>query len=410
MRNKIIAIIFFGVILLTAVEQKFYLQFSEIIQGVISSQVTIPNEGETRADTSDSIMSMTMNGIDDTVLDSLPYKTNLVKINGTFLKKTGVRSFYNNTIGMNITTTGYSVGKYDETSTDYEVAEMISFKEYLDGKGIQLLYVSEPAKYISDDYYRSQFGGESYIKRNTDKFLSRIEEAGISYLDLREDIISEGLDSMEMFYKTDHHWTVPASEWAALKIANRLNEDYNYSIDLALYDKEQFNVQEYNNCWLGEQGKKVSDSYIGLDDYVMMEPSYDTSFSIIEDDGNISNEGAFDIFIKKEVYDEAESVDYYDSPSWHYSYDAYRNNTIQNNNVDYGNVLLIGDSYESSMAPFLALGLNRLKVIVPRSMDGSVRDVIESGEYDTVIIAYAQFMIGAHDNESSANYRMFMFD
>ena len=31
-------------------------------------------------------------------------------------------------------------------------------------------------------------------------------------------------------------------------------------------------------------------------------------------------------------------------------------------------------------------------------------------EYDTVIIAYAQFMLGSHDDPSSANYRMYSFE
>lgn len=39
-----------------------------------------------------------------------------------------------------------------------------------------------------------------------------------------------------------------------------------------------------------------------------------------------------------------------------------------------------------------------------------IRHYSEGEDYDTVIIAYAQFMIGAHDNEGSANYRMFRLE
>ena len=38
---------------------------------------------------------------------------------------------------------------------------------------------------------------------------------------------------------------------------------------------------------------------------------------------------------------------------------------------------------------------------------GSIRDYIEAGNYDTVIVAYAQFIIGAYDDNTNANYRMF---
>ena len=62
------------------------------------------------------------------------------------------------------------------------------------------------------------------------------------------------------------------------------------------------------------------------------------------------------------------------------------------------------------MAPFLSLGISDIKVVVLRGMTGSIREEIEKGDYDTVIIAYAQFMIGAHDNPSSANYRMFTLE
>ena len=41
--------------------------------------------------------------------------------------------------------------------------------------------------------------------------------------------------------------------------------------------------------------------------------------------------------------------------------------------------------------------------------EGSLREYISEHDIDTVIIAYASIMIGAHDNEASANYNMFDF-
>ena len=154
----------------------------------------------------------------------------------------------------------------------------------------------------------------------------------------------------------------------------------------------------------------MAKSYIGLEDYTMMEPKYETSYKVLNSAGEVVNKGDFGIFINKDIY--TADVDPYESPSWHYSYNDYAFSRIHNNNVKKGKVLVLGDSYESSMAPFLSLGLKDVEVIVPRSIpEGvSVRDYVESGEYDTVIIAYAQFMIGAHDVEGNANYKMFTLE
>lgn len=341
------------------------------------------------------------------ILEKLPFKSNLVELSGTVMKEAGVRSYYNNMNGINITRNGYDVGSYSQTSTDYEVEQMISFKKYLDSKGIQLLYVNEPSKYIDDRFYQDEFGGESYINRNADLFLSRIEAADIEYIDLRENIVVEKKDPLSLFYRTDHHWTVPASKWAAEIIAERLNKSYGYEIDLDLYDDKKFNIVEYKNAWLGEQGKKIAKSYIGLDNYTMMEPLYKTSYTITDESGMI--EGDFDLFIDKGVYDM--EADPYKSSSWHYSYKDYLEDCVHNNNAPYGNILVLGDSYEASMIPFLSLGIQEICTVVPRDIgEQSIRSIVEKGDYDTVIIAYAPFMIGAHDNASSSNYRMFTLD
>lgn len=64
------------------------------------------------------------------------------------------------------------------------------------------------------------------------------------------------------------------------------------------------------------------------------------------------------------------------------------------------------------MLPFLTLGIQDVTFYVLRDLPdgGSVRKIVEQGDYDTVIMAYAQFMIGAHDNPTNANYKMFTLE
>lgn len=73
---------------------------------------------------------------------------------------------------------------------------------------------------------------------------------------------------------------------------------------------------------------------------------------------------------------------------------------------------MLGDSYAQVTQPFLSLGVHEVDSLILRNCKDSfdLKDYIIENGYDTVVICYAQFMIGAHDNPSSANYRMFSFE
>lgn len=71
--------------------------------------------------------------------------------------------------------------------------------------------------------------------------------------------------------------------------------------------------------------------------------------------------------------------------------------------------MLLGDSYEQVTAPFLSLGVNEVQTLVLRDYADSLKEYIKQNDPDTVIVTYASFMIGAHDDPNSANYAMFDF-
>ena len=101
--------------------------------------------------------------------------------------------------------------------------------------------------------------------------------------------------------------------------------------------------------------------------------------------------------------------DVYDSNSWHH---AYSRMDCINHNVTEGKVLILGDSYDSVTHCFLSLGIREVDSIIRRNYaeDYDVREKILENGYDTVIIAYAQFMVGGHDDPTSSSYLMFTFD
>lgn len=344
-------------------------------------------------------------------LSELPFKQKMVDINGILAKSLNMREIYKNNGGI-VLSNGYVAGVYKYTSTDYEIQQITELKAYLDRKGISLLYVNEPTKYIDDSIIAEDLGINTYINDNADRFLSRLEENGIQYLDLRDNIIEQNLDPFSLFYKTDHHWTTQMGKMAAEAIAEELNHSYGYHIDLSLYASDKFTYKKYPNAWLGEQGKKLGKSFVGLDDFTFILPDYDTSFNVSYGSNVIT--GAFgEILVNQECYLPENNKDIYTAPSWHYSYmgiSGIDGITVDNLTNPAGKkVLILGDSYAQITVPFLALGVSEVQCLKLRNYKRSLREYIDSHDIDTVVIAYASFMIGAHDNKTSANYEMFNF-
>lgn len=348
--------------------------------------------------------TLTMSGIESEYVSTMLEKQSFINLNGSMAKALNMQGYYSD-MGMYVTDDNYIVSASGITSTDYEYEQMVSLKAYLDSIGVNLLYVNAPTKYVDDSLFSTQFGINTYSNRNADLFLQRISDAGIANIDLREKLKEDGLKVEEQFFRTDHHWTPECGLWATRIMAEGLNEYCGYNIDTSIYDKSNYTFTKYEDCWLGEQGRKVAETYVGLDDYTCVMPNFETNYSFKTASGLLP--GTFDTFVNKDVYNLENDV--YTTYSWHYSYGQC---SCINNNVSYGKVLLLGDSYAQVTQPFLSLGVSEIDPLIMRDYDDtfSLRTYIQNGEYDTVVICYAQFMIGAHDNPNSANYRMFTFD
>lgn len=390
-KNRILAVIFISVLFFGFLKNGSYVTIETLFTYL--SQDSYTDE------------SLSISEIENEYSSTLYHKKDLINLNGAMASALRMQGLYGN-MGMYITDDNYIVSGYPYTTTDYEYKQIVSFSEFLEANGINLMYINEPTKYINDKTFIEEFGVDTYSNRNMDLFLKRIKNAGINTIDLRDNIVEEKIDVKDLFYRTDHHWTAPAGLWATKIIAQGLNDTCKYDIDTSIFDKENFDFVKWNNCWLGEQGRKVSEAYVGLDDYTEIKPNFSTSYTFFNQDGT-TYEGTFDNFINEDVYNT--DIDVYENSSWHYSYK--RINCI-NNNIDAGRVLIIGDSFSHVTQPFLSLGIHQVDSLILRDYDTSfnLRDYIVENGYDTVIVAYAQFMVGAHDDINSANYRMFTFE
>lgn len=338
-------------------------------------------------------------------LENLWAEDAFIKLNGSVTKAMDMRSYYSSKYGFYLNDDGMIVSVYPQTSTDYEYEQLLDFRDFLAANGIRMLYVSLPNKYLDDAEIRDEFSTESYCNRNVDRLLERLRAADVPVLDLREDIVGEKLNVSDLFYRTDHHWTVEAAFWAARRIAvGGLDRFCGYDIDPALYDKDRYLFRHWESCWVGEQGRKLSESYVGWDDYTLILPDFPTHYRFKSGDGTFT-EGGFEGFIDTERLNGDGPVP---GKGLHY---AYRLRDSVNLDAADGKVLLLRDSFSNPLAPFLSLGIRELDTLALRSYDSSfdLRERILREGYDTVLICYSTAMIGAHDTPESANYRMFDF-
>lgn len=404
--GKKILMLFFIMLLLSCAAMSFKINYPIALAKMFGQQFYAEEQSD----------RITIETIKDEFADNVGMKSLWIDLSG---RVTNVLKMQNYCADSNIyiTKNNRILSKVDDTSTDYEYEQTVELKKYLDKKGINFLYVNAPTKYLEDAQFTDEFAINTYANQNADKFLQRIEAAGVDCLDLRKSAVEDNLNIEDMFYKTDHHWTVKSGLWSVQKIAEELNDKYDYNIDETLLDESEYYIQDFKSCWLGEQGEKVGRTRVGLDDFSLIIPQYDTAF-------RISNpyvlglqkgiDGDFNTLIKYSIFDSYENV--YTKGSYHYSYLPWNGafTTIHNNNQDYGKILLLGDSYSQVTLPFLAMGVSDITMHVMRNFAGDLQEdlqkYIEMNDFDTVIILYAETMIGAHDDVENSNYSMFQFD
>lgn len=276
---------------------------------------------------------------------------------------------------------------YTDT-TQYE-ANLIELNDYLDERDIPLLYVQAPYKLSKYENLLPSVVTDGN-NDNADSLLAGID-GYVDYIDLREVMYESDIDHYASFFKTDHHWLPETAFWAAGYLAEILNEEYDFDMDMSFYDIDNYNVEVYEDWFLGSQGKRVGTSIVGVDDISLITPNFETNliYEVVSED--VYRAGTFEeaLFDYSWLY----PMDYYNSAPYcvYLGENIDLVNITNNLNEDGKKILLIKDSFAKPMASFLALGCSQLDLIDLRYYkDQSLMDYLSEheGEYDLVMFLY----------------------
>ncbi len=273
-----------------------------------------------------------------------------------------------------------------------------ALKTFLDENEIPFLYVQVPdklCKYEESD--QSVDGVITFSNATIDDFVAGFRAMDVDVLELREELHKAELNHHNLFFKTDHHWKLETGMWVAGLIANRLNEKYQFDISEIFFQPENYQFTVYKDAFLGSQGKKISLSRAKPEDFTLIHPNFPTDITLDIPLIDLNQTGDFDI-----VYDKSRlgNKNYYKDNLWavYFYGDKPITTIINNTNHEGKRILMIGDSLDNAIIPFLALGVEQIDSIDLRHYNDSLHELIANGDYDIVIcVHYISYVTGLYE-------------
>ena len=215
--------------------------------------------------------------------------------------------------------------------------------------------------------------------KNADDFLSLLDSLGVDNYDFRELLHKDYPSHHSLFYRTDFHWRQEIGRWAAQRIAEVLNNNYNFDFDTSLLDAERFSAKSYRGLYPGYYGRKGLT--LDPDDFLLVKPNYRTEFHYEIKNLGIDQTGNFLVFYD---YEKFHIYGMYDCIHGNQPLERIENKEVANQS----RVLVIHDSFGNSVVPFLALCCRYVDLIDLRSFNGSLQNFIATEKPDVVIVTY----------------------
>lgn len=278
----------------------------------------------------------------------------------------------------------------DHDDTLFEIALRVkNLQEAVEQKGTKVLFVIPPAKgsTVLGDFSIGLPINDPY--RNVDELLFWLNRLGVRTLNYAEYMPNADLPFEEVFFKTDHHWTVEAAYYATQILVDELNRLGGVGIG----DISQMPVTKvtYKNSMLGSMGRGAGINFAGIEDFTAyyINPNMRFRRETVHEDGREEVlEGDYvDTIMDHTVLNK-------EDPYKNQIYSLYMNairpyDYVENlSNPDGIRMLMIRDSYFAPVMSFLAPLTGRLDSIwsLEQMESVSVEERLAANTYDYIVI------------------------
>lgn len=267
-------------------------------------------------------------------------------------------------------------------------------EEYVESKGARVLFVVPPGKYDKEDTKLRTGIPVNDPNPDVDEIMFYLNRLGVETLDLRESMPNETMPYEETFFRTDHHWTVPAAFYATGKLVEKMEECFGENLDPAGYytDIGQYDVVTYRSGMLGSMGRRTGANFSGMEDFTALWPRFTGCFHreyMLENGKIVKQKGSFtEVLMDTEVL--MNKTDVYSDSQYSLYLNALRpyEKITNDENPDGCKIFMIRDSYFSPVIAFMMPMCGEIDAIWSLEETGKldIETYVRENTFDYIII------------------------
>lgn len=345
--------------------------------------------------------NLVLDTLDTSMTANVENKYNYVELYGLYNKVLGkyeyngfnvIKDKNNNLFNGNV----WSFNLENTTPVDEFAKRVYNMQQKLVGTDTKLYVLSMPLR-TAKEYVDVDPG--AYIQDYSDvadSYLYYCDTFNVDYIDFRRAMKVSGLEYEDLFFKTDHHWTPQAAFISFQYLIEQLKVDgYDLDPNGQYTNIDNYNIENFEECWLGTHGIKTGVSYIDkLESIKIITPKYETDFQYnykYENSTHMNSmKGSFDgTLLRRDYLYMQQNNSLYEGSA----YSTYLNGVceydliINKKNPEGPKVLFIRDSYSSPLGAFFANVCSEVEMIWAKEYKGSIEELVENGDYDFVFVA-----------------------